>query len=93
MIVLKSAVLSLLAALTLSACGSQSQQDVEASLKSATVTALPGLDETKIAISTSERNSAKWTWTATYEGKAYSCDADERMRLPSCVPQVSTGDA
>lgn len=88
---LKPAALSLLAALTLSGCGSQPQQDVDASLKSATVAALPGLDETKIAISASERNSAKWTWTATYDGKNYSCDADERMRLPSCVPQNSTG--
>lgn len=85
MTMLKPAVLSFLAALTFSACESQPQQDVEASLKAATVTALPGLDEAKIAISASERSSAKWTWTATYEGKAYSCDADERMRLPSCV--------
>lgn len=89
----KTTLCALLAALGAAACGNSGPADVDASLKAATIVALPGADAARITISGSERHTAKWTWTATYDGAAYSCDADEQMRLPSCVPKSSSGEA
>lgn len=80
-------------ALGLAACGSATPEDVDASLKSATAAAIPGADVAGITISAAERHAAKWTWTATYAGTAYRCDADEHMRLPSCAVKNSAGEA
>jgi len=83
----------LVAIVSLTACSSAKPEDVDASLKSATVAAIPGADVAEITISAAERHTAKWTWTATFQGTAYSCDADQHMRLPSCAAQTSNGDA
>jgi ABC-type glycerol-3-phosphate transport system substrate-binding protein len=71
-------------AAVLAACGGPSTEDIDASLKAATASALPGSDYDSIQILNSELFPAKWVWQATVDGKAYACDADNRMRLPSC---------
>ncbi|MFT3723289.1 MAG: hypothetical protein QM773_06845 [Hyphomonadaceae bacterium] len=81
------------AGLSLAACSSATPQNVDDSLKLATAAAIPGAEAAGITISAAERHTAKWTWTATFGGTAYSCDADEHMRLPSCSVQTQAGDA
>ena len=72
------------AATALAACSAASAPTDEASLKTATAEAIPGIDVASIEISNAERGPAKWTWQARAGATTYSCDADDKMRLPSC---------
>lgn len=70
----------------LAACGATlSPEEVQSSLKQATATAVTGVDATTVEVIAPERSTAKWTWTAKANGAVYKCDADNQMRLPSCV--------
>ncbi|MDP3495585.1 MAG: hypothetical protein Q8R82_20965 [Hyphomonadaceae bacterium] len=73
------------AAISLAACAPTEAPADDATFKTATAEAVPGLDPATVAISNAKRASAKWTWDARAGAKTYSCDADDRMRLPSCV--------
>jgi hypothetical protein len=72
------------AAGVLAACNAPTQKDIDASLKSATASAIPGADPAGIEVLNPEHLKAKWVWQAKVDGKAYACDADDQMRLPSC---------
>ncbi|MDP3739249.1 MAG: hypothetical protein Q8R02_17800 [Hyphomonadaceae bacterium] len=72
------------AATVLGACNGPTQEDIEASLKSATASVVPGSDPARIEVLNPELQKAKWVWQAKVDGKAYACDADDQMRLPSC---------
>ena len=72
------------AAAVLAACNGSMQEDIDASLKSATALAIPGSDPARIEVLNPELLKAKWVWQAKIDGKAYACDADDQMRLPSC---------
>jgi hypothetical protein len=75
---------AIVASASLAACSGSTPRDIEASLKTATASAIPGSDPSRIEISGQELLKAKWIWSAKYDGKAYACDADDQMRLPSC---------
>jgi hypothetical protein len=70
--------------LGLVACSAPTQEDINASLRAATASAVPGSNSERIEILKPELLKAKWVWQAKVDGKAYACDADDRMRLPSC---------
>ncbi|HOY77569.1 MAG TPA: hypothetical protein PLN33_07160 [Hyphomonadaceae bacterium] len=71
--------------LALAACGPvPTAAETEARVREATVTALPGVSASEVAIDKFERRSAKTTWSAVVGGKVYNCDADESLRLPAC---------
>ena len=72
------------AAAALAACNGPTPEDIDASLKAATASAIPGSDPAGIEVLNSELLQAKWIWQAKVDGRAYACDADNRMRLPSC---------
>lgn len=79
----------LVASLALAACEpAVSAAEQETRVREATAAALPGISAHDVMISKFERHSAKTTWAAAIDGKVYSCDADEVLRLPSCQ-QVS----
>ncbi len=78
--------LLLAAQLILVACAAPTAADDQAGLHQATLEALPGADATAIQISDAVRLPSKWTWKVSAAGKAYICDADDRMRLPQCTP-------
>jgi hypothetical protein len=75
---------ALTAAAVLAACNGPAPEDIDASLKSATASAVPGSDPARIEILNPELLQSKWVWQAKVDDKAYACDADDRMRLPSC---------
>jgi hypothetical protein len=68
----------------LAACNGPTAEDIEASLKAATIVAIPSADFERIEIVNPDLLKAKWTWQAKVEGRIYACDADDQMRLPSC---------
>ena len=72
------------ASVSLTACNGPTPDDIDASLKAATVSAVPGSDYDRIEILNPELLKAKWVWQAKVAGKPYACDADDQMRLPSC---------
>jgi ABC-type uncharacterized transport system auxiliary subunit len=72
------------AATVLAGCNAPTQEDIDASLKSATASAIPGSDPARIEVLNPELLKAKWVWQAKVDGRAYACDADDQMRLPSC---------
>ena len=72
------------AATVLAGCNAPTQKDIDASLKSATASAIPGSDPAGIEVLNPELLKAKWVWQAKVDGRAYACDADDQMRLPSC---------
>lgn len=85
---LASLVCAALAGAVLAACGTaQSPGQVRLSLQKATAEALAGVQASEVEVVTSERSPAKWTWRARANGAAYTCDADNQMRLPSCVAE------
>lgn len=69
---------------TIAGCAAPSPEQEASSLKTVTASAIPGADAVSVEISAQKKSLTKWTWTAKYQGKTYSCDADEMMRLPSC---------
>ena len=73
------------ASASLAACSAPTPEETDNSLKAATVQALPASDFEKVEILNKELLKAKWVWQAKVDGKTYSCDADDRMRLPSCT--------
>jgi len=76
----------LVVAAALSACaGAHSQGDYNASLKAVTAGAIGVADPASITVTGEARADAKWTWKASVAGRIYACDADDQMRLPSCV--------
>lgn len=68
------------------ACSPPSTPIDDGTFKAATAEALPGIDLNAVKISNAQRQALKWTWEAQAGSNTYSCDADERMRLPSCTP-------
>ncbi|MEY2758085.1 MAG: hypothetical protein RIR33_1863 [Pseudomonadota bacterium] len=80
--------LLLLPVIAIGACaaGVPSTEEVSASLQKVTASVLAGADPAAIAIEAPERFAAKWTWRAVHDGKAYSCNADNLLRLPDCSP-------
>jgi hypothetical protein len=76
--------LLLAAVLSATACTATTPVDVEQALKQATHEALPDTDTAQIEISGQKQLVAKWEWRASHAGKVFACDADNRMRLPSC---------
>lgn len=72
----------------LSACGvAPTAEDYRTSLKGVTAEALGVADASTITVTSEARVNAKWTWKAAVAGVAYACDADDAMRLPSCVEE------
>jgi hypothetical protein len=78
------------ASASLAACSAPTQQDIDASLKAATASAVPGSNPERIEVLNAELLKAKWVWEAKVDGKAYACDADDQMRLPSCQARSSS---
>lgn len=85
---LKSIFCALMASSVLAACSGPTPEQIDASLKTATATALPDAKDQTIEVTNSERLSSKWRWTAKVGGKVYTCDADDQMRLPSCETEA-----
>ena len=77
-------VCAVMASASLAACNGPTPEDIDASLKSATASAIPGSDPAGIEVLNPELLKGKWVWQAKVDGKAYACDADDQMRLPSC---------
>jgi hypothetical protein len=79
--------LSVLCLAGLSACtaGVPSKAEVTASLQNVTAAVIAAPDPTAIAIEDAQRFPAKWEWRALHAGRAYTCNADNRLRLPDCV--------
>jgi hypothetical protein len=72
----------------LSACGAApTAADYQASLRGVTAEALGLADASTITVKDEARVNAKWTWKAAVAGVNYACDADDAMRLPSCVQE------
>ncbi len=72
----------------LASCGdAQTSEDYRASLRDLTAGALGVADAASIAVTEEARVNAKWTWKAAVAGVTYACDADDQMRLPSCVQE------
>ena len=70
----------------LSACaGAQTPEDYRLALRTVSAEAIGVADTSSITVSGEVRAGAKWTWQASVQGKTWTCDADDRMRLPSCV--------
>lgn len=59
--------------------------DEVASLRQVTAEAIGLPSQSDITISDQQRTVAKWSWQAAAGGKRYACDADQDMRLPSCI--------
>ncbi len=78
--------LAVLAALAACA-GAQTPEEARAALREATAGALGIADPASITVTGEARANAKWTWKAAVAGLAYACDADDQMRLPSCVEE------
>jgi hypothetical protein len=76
--------------IALGACtaAAPSQEDVAASLRAATATALSLQDSSGITIESPQRLTMRWEWQAAHAGATYACNADDRMQLPDCS-QVS----
>ncbi len=68
----------------LAACTDPASEDVETSLQTVTASTIHVADAGDIEILNRERLASKWVWEARVGGKAYTCDADDRMRLPAC---------
>lgn len=77
---------AVLASAALAACSEPTVADLETKLKTATMEALGNTDAADIVISKHDANSVRVTWEAKVDGKAFSCDADNLVRLPSCAP-------
>jgi hypothetical protein len=76
---------ALVASAVLAACsGAPTAEEIEGSLKTATTVAVPDAKLQSIEVVNPERSAATWRWTARVGDKVYACDADDRMRLPSC---------
>lgn len=71
--------------LALAACAAPTTADVAPELKTLTASTLPGADPARIEVSDAKQSAAKWEWRATFEGREFQCDADNRLRLPSCT--------
>jgi hypothetical protein len=69
----------------LAACSAPDESQVLADLRQATATAMPDAPVDQIEISHQQRGAAKWQWQARFNGKSFACDADDKMRLPSCT--------
>jgi hypothetical protein len=65
-----------------------SPEDISASLRNATATALSVQDPSGITIENPQRLTMRWEWSAVHAGATYACNADDRMQLPDCS-QVS----
>ncbi len=79
----------LLGLVTLAGCaGAQSAEDYRASLQTVTAGVIGVADATSIAVTEEARVGVKWTWKAAAGGKNWACDADDQMRLPSCVQET-----
>ncbi len=73
---------------TLTACaGAQTTEDYKAALRDISADAIGVADPASITVSDESRATAKWTWKASVEGRTYACDADDQMRLPTCVQE------
>lgn len=68
-----------------------SLEDVAASLRNATATAISAQDPSVISIENPQRLTTKWEWKAVHAGATYACSADDSLRLPDCS-QVSEGN-
>lgn len=69
----------------MAACAApDSPSEIEDSLRTVTVTAIPGVDAQAIQVLNSVRQPSKWTWNARIGEQVYECDADDKLRLPSC---------
>lgn len=65
-----------------------SPEEVAASLRDATATAISVQDPSGISIENPQRLTMRWEWKAVHAGATYACSADDRMQLPDCS-QVS----
>jgi hypothetical protein len=76
--------------IALSACNPSvpSPEDIDASLRSATATAISVQDPADIRIEKPQRLTTRWEWSAVHAGATYVCSADDSLRLPDCS-QVS----
>lgn len=61
-------------------------EDINASLRDATAAAIAVQAPSDISIENPQRLTARWEWRAVYAGKTYACNADDRLRLPDCLP-------
>lgn len=65
-----------------------SPEDIVATLRDATATAISVQDPSGISIENPQRLGTKWEWRAVHAGATYACNADDGLRLPDCS-QVS----
>jgi len=73
----------------LAACSqAQTADDVEAKLRTATLEATGAAATQAVTVSGQKRTGSRWVWTATIDGRAYACDADNLYRLPACEPAI-----
>lgn len=83
---------AVLASSTLAACGdAQTPDDVAAKLRTATLEATGAAATQAVTVSGQKRTGSRWVWTATIDGRAYDCDADNLYRLPACEPAAQPG--
>lgn len=81
----RAAAAGLLGFLATACAGASAPVDEVAGLKQATVEAIGLPAQAEITVKGQARTVAKWSWQAVADGKTYTCDADQDMRLPSCV--------
>lgn len=81
-----------LASIALAACGdAQAPDEVAAKLRTATLEATGAAATQAVTVSGQQRTGSRWVWTATIDGRAYACDADNLYRLPACEPATQPG--
>lgn len=79
-------------AASLAACAkADNPQQTEAKLKQLTLEATGAAATQSVTVSDVEATGAKRAWTATVDGKVYTCDADNFFRLPACEPASQSG--
>ena len=74
-----------------SAAARPTQAQIEARLKQLTREAKGALEAQAILVTTPEARTRRQVWTATINGAAFRCDADNLFRLPACEPASPAG--
>jgi|LakMenEpi03Aug12_release.lakeMendotaPanAssembly.Ray.scaffolds.fasta_scaffold240278_3 hypothetical protein len=65
--------------------GAQTSEYDRLALRAVSAGAIGVADTSSITVSGEVRAGARWTWKVSADGKTWTCDADDRMRSPSCV--------
>jgi len=83
---------AILPATSLAACANATNpEETEAKLKTLTLEATGGAATQTVMVSDVQATGSRRAWTATVDGKVYSCDTDNFFRLPACEPVGQPG--